>query len=124
MMRQGTARTGDLFSHAESAEQRKRAGMKLALVAQNEKAPEWAELAYRTIVAIAQRQATVHIDDVLRADIPQPEHPNAGGSVWQRAIREGVIVHSGRVRPCTADARKNKHQYPIYTSRIFGGVKA
>jgi hypothetical protein len=113
------AHKSDLFSHAEQAEARKRAGMKLALVAQNEKAPEWAELAYRAIVALATRQAQIHVDDLLREFEAKPDHPNAWGSVWQRAIRDDVIVHSGRVRKCLADPKKNAHQYPIYQSLLY-----
>lgn len=113
----------DLFSYAAEAESRKQAGMKLALFAQDEKVPEWSELAYRAIVAIAKRQETVHIDDVLRAFAAKPIHPNAWGSVWQRAIREDVIAHTGRVRKCSSDPKKNAHQYPIYSSLIFAGVQ-
>jgi hypothetical protein len=109
----------NLFDHAADAEKRKRAGMELALFAQNEKAPEWAELAYRAIVAIAKRQGTVHIDDLIKADLPKPHHPNAWGSVWSRAIRDDVIVHTGRVRKCLADPKKNAHQYPIYQSLMY-----
>lgn len=112
----------DLFSNAAEAERRKQAGMRLALVAQDEKMPEWSELAYRAIVAIAKRQETVHVDDILREFDAQPVHPNAWGSVWSRAIRDNVIAHSGRVRPCTAHARKNKHNYPIYQSLVFEGA--
>jgi hypothetical protein len=111
----------DLFSHAEEAEARKRDGMKLALIAQDEKVPEWSELAFRAIVAIAKRQETVHIDDLLREFSAAPEHPNAWGSIWQRALREDVIVHSGRVRTCRGDPKKNAHQYPIYQSLVFKG---
>lgn len=117
-----TARpAANLFEHADNAEKRKRVGMKLALVAQNEKAPEWAELAYRAIVAIAKQQETIHVDDLIKADLPKPHHPNAWGSVWQRALRDDVIVHTGRVRKCLADPKKNAHQYPIYQSLVFKG---
>jgi hypothetical protein len=41
------------------------------------------------------------------------------GSVWQRALRDDVILHTGRVRKCLADPKKNAHQYPIYQSLVF-----
>jgi hypothetical protein len=109
----------DLFSHAAEAEKRKAVGMELALIAQNDKAPEWAELAYQTIVKIAKRQEFVHVDDVIRDFKIEPAHPNAWGSVWQRALRDDVIIRSGQVRKCTADPKKNAHQYPVYASLLY-----
>ena len=96
-------------------------GMALASGAQEQESPGWGERAYRAIVAVARFRQTVHVDDVLMVFDEQPEHPNAWGSVWQRAIRDGVITHSGTVRE-THDRRKHRHQYPVYRSEIFGAA--
>src|SRR3990167_7502123 len=103
----------DLFSFAE-AQRRRDTGMALASLAQDDKQPEWSDLAYAAIVSIARRQATVHVDDVLRTFTDRPEHPNAWGLIWQRAIKANVIERTGQVKPCTVDSRKHAHQYPLY----------
>ena len=92
----------DLFAYAE-AKRRRDEGMALAADAQGQR---WSDLAYAAIEAIARRQFYVHIDDVLRANVPQPERPNAWGSVWMRAIRNGIIQRSVETRPCTVDPKK------------------
>jgi hypothetical protein len=112
----------DLFSHAEEAARRRDVGIARAAHAQDIKRPGWSELAYQAIVALARTQAEVHVDDVLRVFVLRPDHPNAWGAVWQRAIRNGVIKHSGRVRPCKVDSGKHLHQSPIYDSLIYGRV--
>jgi hypothetical protein len=96
-------------------------GMALASQAQEHERPGWGERAYQAIVAVARLRATVHVDDVLRIFREQPEHPNAWGSVWQKAIRDGVITRSGTVRE-TQDRRKHRHRYPVYASAIFGSA--
>jgi hypothetical protein len=66
-------------------------------------------------------QIHVHVDDLLlELDGRRPSSPNAMGSVWMRAIRNGVIQHSNQTRPCITDAGKHAHRYPIYFSRICG----
>jgi hypothetical protein len=108
----------DLFSWADGAALRD-AGMMTAAEAQERAAPGWAERAYQAIIAVARQRASVHVDDVLQIFREPPEHPNAWGSVWQKAIRDGVITRSGTVRE-TQDRRKHRHQYPVYASAIFG----
>ena len=110
--------SADLFEHAERAAKLRDAGMTLAAVAQDGKAPQWSELAYSAIRLVARRQDTVHVDDVLRIFTIKPHHPNAWGAVWMRAIKDGLIERTGTVRPCISDEGKHKHQYPIYRSRM------
>lgn len=110
--------TLDLFNWAEATALRD-AGMAVASAAQERDDPGWAHRAYMAIVWVANRQATVHVDDVLLHFCDQPEHPNAWGAVWQRAIRDGVIRRTGTVRE-SRDPRKHRHQYPVYASLIFG----
>jgi hypothetical protein len=95
-------------------------GMSLAAEAQG---MEWSDLAYDTILRIAASQPTVHVDDVLAQFSVTPDHPNAWGAVWMRAIRAGVIEHSGTVRP-SSDPKKHRHQYPVYRSRAYRGEAA
>jgi len=106
----------DLVDLAEDLKQR---GMFLASAAQEFVSPLWSERAFHALKALARMQATVHADDMARAFTEKPSHPNAFGAVWQRAIRERVITHSGRVKACTVDPGKHKHQSPVYLSLIY-----
>lgn len=111
----------DLFEHASAQAARLRdSGMALASAAQERDEPGWGELAYAAIVSIAQRQETVHVDDLLREFRRAPGHANSWGGVWRRAIKNGVIEHSGQVRACMTDATKRKHLCPVYDSLIVG----
>lgn len=103
----------DLFAYAD---ERRNRGMASAISGQ----PDWGETAYLAICDIARRQRTVHVDDVLAVVSAKPRHPNAWGSIWMRAIREGIIERTGLVRK-SEDAKKNSHQYPIYRSLMFSG---
>lgn len=103
----------------ELAEELKQRGIFLAQTAQEFVSPLWHDRAYDALVTLARMQASIHIDDYLRAFDEKPSHPNAFGAVWQRAIREHVIIHSGRVKPCTVDPGKHKHQSPVYMSLLY-----
>jgi hypothetical protein len=105
----------DLFTYAQGRRER---GMGLAADAEDRAQPEFAEVAFTIIRALAERQETVHVDDVLARCHLKPHHPNAWGAVWMRAIRERLIAHSGMVRPCRTDTKKNAHQYPVYHSLV------
>jgi hypothetical protein len=110
--------SADLFSWADATALRD-TGMAVASTAQERAAPGWGERAYQAIVCAARSSESVHVDDVLRIFPEPPEHPNAWGAVWQRAIRDRVISRTGTVRE-TQDRRKHRHQYPVYDSLIFG----
>ena|SRR6185503_9040080 len=105
----------DLFTHAESKRLRD-TGMALASDAEGE---AFASAAYALILELAATHPTIHIDAYLAAGGPLPAHPNAMGAPWLRAIRAKIIVHSGTVRPCLGDARKHRHNYPVYRSLIY-----
>jgi hypothetical protein len=103
----------DLFSFAY-AKARRDDGLQRA----DAHAPRFAELAYEAIARVARRQPTVHVDDLAGEDVPLPNHPNAWGAVWMRAIRAGIITRSNQMRPCMSDPKKHAHRCPIYYSRI------
>jgi hypothetical protein len=105
----------DLFDYARRRRDR---GMSIAADAEDDEQPEFAVVAYSAIRVVAERQDTVHVDDVLPLCTVKPNHPNAFGAVWMRAIRDRIIAHSGMVRPCRTDAKKNAHRYPVYRSLI------
>lgn len=105
------------------AKHRRDAGMTEAAFAEVFTNPDFGEAAYAAICHVARRQCEVHVDDVLRYLKVRPSHPNAFGAVWLRAIRDGVIIRTGTVRPCLSDPIKNKHQYPVYRSGLFYGSK-
>jgi hypothetical protein len=109
---------------ASKAVQLRDVGMVEAEFAEALTGSNFAEVAYAAICHVARRQSEVHIDDLLRYMKVRPSHPNASGGPWRRAIKDGVIFHSGRVRACESDAVKRAHLYPIYTSGIFHGRRA
>src|SRR4051794_26046745 len=108
----------DLFAWAEAL---KRAGMERAALAEERKHPGFQSAAVELIRSIAEKQLSVHIDDVLAACELRPHHPNAWGAVWSRAIREGIIAKTGQRRRCKFDAGKHAHDYPVYRSLIWRG---
>lgn len=107
----------DLFEYATAVAARN-VGMQTAAEAQGD---AWAADAYAAIVSVARRQLIVHVDDVLKVFHRQPEHYNAWGAVWMKAIRQGILRRTGTVRPCKAHSRKHAHQYPVYASAIYAG---
>ena len=110
----------DLFEHAEALSiVRRDRGIALACEAQDRAVPGFSELAYAHICNLARHNREVHIDLFLSTFHIKPEHPNAFGAPWQRAKRDGIIKHSGRVRPCTVDPAKNSHLYPLYVSMVW-----
>lgn len=98
-------------------------GMSLASDAQDRAVPQWSEMAYQTIVTLATRHRTLHVDQVLTAFPYKPGHPNAWGAVWMRAIKAGVIERTGQIAPCTVDPGKHKHNYPVYRSLVYRGIE-
>jgi hypothetical protein len=83
-----------------------------------ERAPTWSARAYDAIVRVARRQPEVHIDDMLAERLPPPNHPNAWGAVWARAIKDRIIERTLETRPCRTDPAKHAHRYPVYRSRV------
>lgn len=110
----------NLFEHAEAqAIMRRNRGMAVAADAQDRAVPGFSELAYSHIFNLACEHEEIHIDLFLQTFKLRPEHPNAFGAPWQKAKRERIIEHSGRVRPCTVDPAKNAHLYPVYRSLVY-----
>lgn len=100
------------------------AGMVEAEFAEALTGSNFAEVAYAAICHVARRQCEVHVDDVLRYLKIRPSHPNAFGAVWLRAIRDGTLLRTGRVRPCLSDPNKRLHNYPVYSSGVFRAGRA
>ncbi|MBP2495416.1 hypothetical protein ABID82_002252 [Methylobacterium sp. PvP062] len=112
------------MSALTDAQARRDAGMEAAAEAERRDQPEYAPALYAAILAVARRQSTVHVDDVLPILTVRAQHFNAAGSVWARAIRDGVIVRTGRVRACRTDRTKHAHQSPVYRSMLFADAPA
>jgi hypothetical protein len=106
---------------ARQAVQARDVGMVTAEFAEALTGSNFAEVAYAAICHVARRQSEVHVDDILRFCKARPSHPNAWGAVWMRAIKDGTIMRTGRVRPCESDPLKHKHNYPVYRSGVFHG---
>ena len=85
--------------------------------------PVWREYAYVTLLEVAAQQKTVHVDDLHAVIEWHPANPNAWGAVWQKAIRRGVLAKTGLYRP-TRLPGKHAHEYPCYTSLIYGQKEA
>lgn len=110
---------GPLFEFAaREAERRRDRGMALAAEAQERARHGWGQIAYEALIALARRQELIHVDDIVPLVAP-PEHPNAWGAVWLRALRAGVIEHTGQMR-VSRQPQKHLHRYPLYRSRIYG----
>lgn len=118
-----TAKTDQLFADApllpERGILRRDFGIETAMEAQSRDAPDYCDALFEAICAIARKQPTVHIDDVLRIFHRKPHHPNANGGPWLRARRERIVRPSGRFARCTVDPNKNAHVYPVLESLIY-----
>lgn len=104
----------DLFAFAEL---RRDQGMGLAADAQDHVEPAWGETAFAVLELLAKRRPFIHVDDMLPL-VSAPDHPNAFGAIWMKAIRRRIIEHSGQTRP-SKDPKKHAHQYPIYRSLVY-----
>lgn len=91
-------------------------GMAAAAEAQDRASAMWTERAYRAIVAVARKQSTVHVDDVLVEFHDIPTHPNAWGQVWRRALKSGVLGDDVVGMRTSDDPLKHRHRYPVYRS--------
>lgn len=109
---------------ARDAMSRRDVGMAEAEFAETLVNPDFSELAYAAICHVARRQEEVHVDDLLRHLKLRPSHPNSMGAIWLRAIKDGVIIRTGTIRPCVSDPGKHKHNYPVYRSGLFHGRRA
>ncbi len=99
------------------AEHRRDIGMIEAEFAEALTGSDFAEVAYAAICHVARRQCEIHVDDILRFLKARPSHPNAMGAIWLRAIKDGIIIRTGTIRPCVSDPAKHKH--PVYRSGLF-----
>lgn len=80
--------------------------------------PGFSEQAYQALVRVAKRQLVLFADDLV-AELKglQPNHCNAWGPIYQRAVRDGVIQRSREVRPSRV-ASKRCRLCPVYFSLI------
>jgi hypothetical protein len=106
----------DLVELAESLRDR---GMSLATDAQEAKAPLWSERAYAALLRVARRQEKLFTDDVRRELQEDPAHYNCWGSIYMRAIRDGVITRTAETRH-SAIPSLHRHRYTVYASNIYG----
>lgn len=82
-------------------------------------APRFSDAAYAAIERIDRRQLVLFTDD-LTDELKglKPQHPNAFGAVWMRAIRAGLIQRTTETR-ASRDPAKHSHACPIYFSLVF-----
>jgi hypothetical protein len=95
------------------------AGMAEAEFAERLSGSDYCDALYAAICHVARRQCEVHADDVLPLVKVKPSHPNSAGSVWKRAMKEGVLLGEIGRRRCATDPIKKAHVCPIYRSGVF-----
>lgn len=80
--------------------------------------PGFSEQAYQALVRVAKRQLVLFADDLI-AELNglQPNHCNAWGPIYQRAVRDGVIQRTTEVRPSRV-VSKRARLCPVYLSLI------
>lgn len=103
-----------------SGRERRDTGMGLAEAGEG---TAWGEYAYQILKTLAEELPEVHTDDLERCLEWHPRHPNAAGAVWMRALRNGLLERTGRVRP-SKQPTKRAHSYPVYRSLVFRGAAA
>ena len=103
----------------ELADRLKENGMSMASASQDAENPGWSARCFGAIKALALNNPTIHVDQLLAAFKERPAHPNAWAAPWQRALREHIIIHSGRVAAITVDPRKRKRLAPVYLSLLY-----
>ncbi|WP_061023935.1 hypothetical protein [Bradyrhizobium sp. CCH5-F6] len=109
---------------SRQAVQARDAGMIEAEFAEVLSGSSYCDALYAAICYVARRQCEVHADDVLPLVKVKPLHPNAAGSVWRRAMKDGVLLGEVGRRRCATDVVKKAHVYPVYRSGVFHGRRA
>jgi hypothetical protein len=97
--------------------QRARAGRDEALQRVDDHAdPDWKDVALEAVYATARARPEFISDDVwLVGELPRTREDRALGPVFLRAVRNGWIVKTDRVRPSVRSHLSGK---PIWVSRI------
>jgi hypothetical protein len=80
--------------------------------------PSYVDALYAAIGIVARRQPTVHVNDLSGHSLPEPNHRNAAGPAWQRAVHGGVLQRTNQFRECT-DPAKRARMAPVYFSLIY-----
>lgn len=83
----------------------------------------WGDSAYAFLVDFARHNACFISEDVSDASkgVPafvQPPTDRAWGSVYRRAVKDGVIAQDG----CGRSRRRHASICPLWASRIYRGV--
>lgn len=99
-------------------------GMVEAEFAERLSGSDYCDVLYAAICHVARRQCEVHADDVIPLVKVRPAHPNCAGSVWKRAMKDGVLLGEIGRRKCATDPIKKAHVCPIYRSGVFHGRAA
>jgi len=90
-------------------------GMVLASEAEERDNIGWSNRAFAAIVALARVKDEIHANDLNGFE--RPKHHNAWGSVWTRAINDGIIEWNGALRKASAP-QKHARLYRVYRSLI------
>jgi hypothetical protein len=95
------------------------AGMTRALDNADKKNEGWSVLAYSFLLSFARTHQHFISEDVSGASkeamLPQPPTDRAWGSVYRKAMKNGIIIQSGMGR----SARRHASVCPRWESRIY-----
>lgn len=80
--------------------------------------PHWRDYIDAKLEGLARERKTIHVDDLYAVIDRYPDSPNSWGSIWQRAIKRGVLAKTGLSRP-TKLPGKHSHEYPVYRSLFY-----
>lgn len=97
-------------------EDKKQAGMDRAADGEG---PEWREYAFAALRQLAERKERLFVDDLYEVCDWLPKSPNAWGKVWQRALKDKVIVEANVPRRKSQLPGKHAHKYPVYESLLY-----
>ena len=101
------------------------AGMARSLASAERATNGWGDIAYAFLLVYARTHPAFISEDVsdaskTRERFPQPGTDRAWGSVYRRAVREGVIVQDGAGR----SRRRHASICPRWRSLIYAGDAA
>lgn len=79
---------------------------------------EWNELAYKTLIQVAETYPEFKPDQIWEAGLPKPSEAHALGAIMTRGRREGIIEKTGRVGP-TNQPESHNTDVTIWKSLIY-----
>lgn len=97
-------------------------GMLLASEAEDRERAWWRHHALERLRDLAELSEFLDSDDLRDWGVEEPKHPNAWGSVWQKAVKEGWIEEAvGQQRRKSQRPTAHASKMTVYRSLIWCG---